>query len=422
MLLEQEEQALCYTSEEYVLDEDDDVTFDLKGDELFRVKRRRDTGSKENVGIASDGSIESFESPSDFALDNEAFDFERDVFQSRITTVEDCTCQFNKAFPGMPCRHILHICFKKDVSTYCVDCIDAKYLAMDEAFQKRQLYKLYSTPAPPMLQKEGQRAQQITKGERHALLLREFNAIVDVATHADQQTFENVLHKLSESFRALQESMTSRPRPVAPPAPPPVAPSTAATSTTAATTSVIKESPTDIKDLNGRLHMEERLLPVPDKLDVSTVLGKRVAVKWLPKTQGGWFTGQVVKVIDPQKDSISDSIPHDSRKGTCNVEVVYDAVEGDTTELHRGAFFHHSNMVNVATASIHSWGLIEHVGLSNLPAHQPPANPLQQVVKTGRKQSKRKGPAGGGPLGTKHAKSNNAKSVGDSPHKQNKNR
>ena len=166
--------------------------------------------------------------------------------------------------------------------------------------------------------------------------------------------------------------------------------------------------------------MEERLLQVPDKLDISTVLGKRVAVKWLPKSQGGWFTGQVVKVIDPQKDSISDSIPHDSKKGTCNVEVVYDPVQGDTTELHRGAFFHHSNMVDVATASIHSWGLIEHVGLSNVPAHQPPSNPLQRVVATGRKQSKRKLPAGGGPLGGKRPTRNNEASVGDSPHKQKK--
>jgi hypothetical protein len=217
MLLEQEEQALCYTSSAHNVD--DDGVIDVKGDEWFLVQRRPNTGSKETVGVdPQNGLIKSFESPSDFALDNEAFDFEH--LQSRVTTVEDCTCQFNKAFPGMPCRHILHICFKNDVSTYCMDCIDAKYLALDEAFQRRQLYKLFSTPAPPMQKHEGQRAQQLTKGERHALLLKEFNAVVDMATHADQQTFENVLHKLSESFRALQESMTSRPRPVAPLLPP----------------------------------------------------------------------------------------------------------------------------------------------------------------------------------------------------------
>ena len=82
---------------------------DLKGDELFLVKRRPNTGGKETVNLAPDGTIDDFESPSDFALDNEDFDFNH--LQSRVTTVEDCTCQFNKAFPGMPCRHNLHICF-----------------------------------------------------------------------------------------------------------------------------------------------------------------------------------------------------------------------------------------------------------------------------------------------------------------------
>ena len=375
LLLGQAEQAVAYKSKPYDRDaflgyeEDDGDEFVLEGEhddlqkqikragtELFSVTR--ETPQKAEVLEYDDfGQIKSFVSDSDFGCGTVEH-----KPRSRLTSFVACSCMFPITFGGIPCRHMIHVCVVNQTD-YKLANIDVKWLKADNQVDLARLRALYSTPAPVVETSSSTRqasAGALGLTERRALLTREFNAVVDVACRADQDTFAAALSALTQAFLHMT---TAKPQ---------HATRSAASSTTAPPVRA-KETFEDYRDLQATLGMEYWLAGVPNVVDVfgpnSAVLGKRVAVKWDKEGKPGWFVGTVVKAVNPAVDEFdtdSSCLCEPGKETHCNVQVKYDPVDGDTLDAIQNHVFGIHNMVDCgAQAPKFSWGIVEYRGLSN---------------------------------------------------------
>ena len=54
-----------------------------------------------------------------------------DSARLRRTSLAACSCQFHKAFGGLPCRHMIHMCIARGVQDYSVESTESKWRVVD---------------------------------------------------------------------------------------------------------------------------------------------------------------------------------------------------------------------------------------------------------------------------------------------------
>ena len=327
-----------------------------------------------------------------------------DTVRVHNTTTNWCSCQYTKAFGGLPCRHILYVLCVTQTKTYPIEIVAAKWLRRTPEASKSAVQQLYRTPAPSLPLSGAEDVTlgggQITREERHRLLSYDFQALVTATLNLHVNDFEKVLSTFRDMISQVLASggppVTSfRPFPTAQPGPS-VSKADQAKAQRAQEFARIAEwnktnSHTDTQSLEHAIGMERSLSDeLKNGVDLKRLLGKEIAFKFREKRNGGWMLGSVTRIFG-EHDAPSKDIPGWYEKGqTPNVTVNFPA---DTDIPESSHCLTLDNMVTEATASIRSWGFVIRKGLSNN-KNGPHRNPLKKP-KRGRAQSKRLAPSHG---------------------------
>jgi len=136
LLLEQEKESNYYTISDYEDDDDDEwqtpfsaalSISDIDNDCLVRVFRR-DTApdNRERLTYDEHGKVTSYSSDADYGCAS------LDAAEGRISSCIDCSCQFQKAYLGLPCRHSIAQCKLVQATEYPITSIGGRWLKIKD--------------------------------------------------------------------------------------------------------------------------------------------------------------------------------------------------------------------------------------------------------------------------------------------------
>ena len=363
----------------------------------FQVTYRDNAGSintKETLIFDDDGDVTSYPDDTDLGLSDAGR-------RMRFVTQDWCSCQHNKAWGGLICRHIIAVCQHLQLQSYSMEQVDPKWLKMSSTDIRARERQLLTTPIPKSLL-AFQSAKTVTEtglrpGEREQLLRYEMDAVLNVARTADDNTFQAVLQTLRQAFRDLDvpvprasRTTTAHPEHVLRPVVEPVdaAPATQAYQPT------MHQRPTngDAKDLQETLGPGYTLqAELANPFDLHTLQDEIILYKWDNKGSGGWFVGQVFEIFtDANRDQLMSKYKHFKPRANrqCNVIVEYEPDESGMQYV--GHTIEASNFTGNANASVCSWGIPTEMPLSNYQGQH--LRPPLRKPKLGRPESARKAP------------------------------
>ena len=383
----------------------DDVALSQAGCDLcdstftqFRVVYRDNASfstAKETLTFDDDGDVTSYPDDADMGLSDAGR-------RSRFTTQDWCSCQYNKAWGGLVCRHIIAVCQHLQLQSYNMERVDPKWLKMSDTEIRTRERQLLTTPIPKSLL-AFQSAKTVTEsglrpGERELLLRYEMDAVVNVARTADDNTFQAVLQTLRQAFRDLDvsappPSRTTTVRPEQTSAQPVVQPADAAP-VPQAPQPTMHTRPTngDAKDMQETLGPSYTLQAVlASPFDLQSLLDEMVLYKWGNKGSGGWFAGTVIEIFtDANRDQLMSKYTHFKPRANRQCTVIVEYEPDESGMRYVGHTLEASNFTGTANAPVCSWGIPAELPLSNYQGQQLRA-PLH-TVKLGRPDSARKAP------------------------------
>jgi hypothetical protein len=166
LVLEQEQQAMQYT----VISGDHE---DVEGKPSLEpgvmwVKRTASEKSCKLCDYGGDDEPRQFDCPTDYGLSDVGHGI---LVFLRQTSLEDCSCEYPRAFRGLPCRHMILAYILSGNTTYRTEIVAQKWLAMDEADELRMSLKLANTPAPtPASRASSSESSSSNRRDRYRLL------------------------------------------------------------------------------------------------------------------------------------------------------------------------------------------------------------------------------------------------------------
>ena len=203
LVLEQEAQAL-----QYKIVSDDDVELESHEMELEEGFVWIQRTSPTTAACQPCDYEASTDRPVNFVVDD---DFGlADSVRLRRTSLSTCSCQYNTAFGGLPCRHIIHMCFVRGIEDYNVESIESKWLVVDEAAvaaaREALLLKAYpsgTARAGP----SGSSTPTLNSLERFRALMVEARMVSELARES-VGTFQQVNDILVDLTRRLQRGLS----------------------------------------------------------------------------------------------------------------------------------------------------------------------------------------------------------------------
>ena len=271
--------------------------------------RRRGTTAPLNLVLTADGEI-------DWENTVGTEDFGRSEVSAphRITSLLHCSCQFDIAFGGIVCRHVIQCHSVKQSSLAdhkaVLNNIKTKWLQVDSTTSDRMIAKQRSAPdptiAPIRIRASG---GTLSRAERSQLLKQEFNVLSDLAL-ASNHHFDAIIEALKKTkldiLNPSQTSTAPRERPrfggnVTSDAQATTTPATTTEPTEPAPVAPTSASATDEADLNkllGGLRQTLSLAPTEDDLVDDgwwvKLVDREIAIKTKQKRAGGWCMGIIV--------------------------------------------------------------------------------------------------------------------------------
>ena len=299
-----------------------------------------------------DGEPQEFNCPTDYGLSDVGHGMT--VFL-RQTSLVDCSCQYPRAFGGLPCRHMIHTYIVSGQTTYNTTIIAQKWLAMDAAEELRMSLQLGNTPAPaPPARASSGESSSLNRRDRFRLLL---NHTRDVATLAceDPATFAQSDALFKELTRRLRRglSIDGAWGSAAEPA------NKQATQQQAHGTFQASEVPAaeDLKDWTASLGVSRRAVQsLPPRFDDETMdlgellVGYSILYKYNAKKSGGWYYAEVTD--------------YDDENGMAKLEFEID----NKVEWH---VIDRTRFTSGPAAPIRSWALVEVRPLHDVPSDMP---------------------------------------------------
>ena len=290
---------------------------------LRQVYRRNQNGTSRSLvlNLNDRGDINWASTPGeeDFGLD--------EVTTSRLTGLESCSCQFPKAFGGLPCRHLQHR-YAVEMTTdfdFLLAKIEPKWKIVPPAIVQKRVCELRMRPAPEIQPRYGSRAPQgMGRTKRYKVLSLLFDALAEVATVNDS-AFDiaaegmrtlinrtiNARYVSPAAAHAASAACWEAPAAAGPhvrlgeeqPVSGAAADAESAARAPAAATSNEKSSPTDDLSLKEILGVSLMPLPIaPTEYDMSedawweALLGKPIAYKEKGLGHGHWYLGRIIAV------------------------------------------------------------------------------------------------------------------------------
>ena len=320
MLIEQYKQSLNYQAS------------DESPDGKWTVKRLTTSGQLRTIDLKYDdsGFVLSYVCGADFGFSDTLAE------KSRTVTRQDCSCQYEVAFGGLPCRHELCVYSKRGVSSLPVGNIQSKWLNLSAAQNANNLNALRRFVAPSGGPVTPASTLALTRAERKIMILdlardvAELGSVSDEALWAVRQDFSNLCKVLSSKENS------------------------AATGTSVTDPAVRRKE--EMKSLLGHSRrlanfaINEHLF----KEGSSTLRGRPVLVLW---NAVGWQWGVIVDWLGDDEKEYHDATGKAGEKlMQCNFSVKYTDTTDPVKHILVKEMYYNTD---ARTLLQHTWGLVE---------------------------------------------------------------
>ena len=240
---------------------------------------------------AGDGSVQTYEDPLDFGLQDTARRFRR-------TTLTGCSCGFFTAFGGLPCRHMLLLYILQQEQSFPLELVCSKWrqLAVDEEHRLHEA--LHRTLRPRLITsaQSAPRAQSMTRNERYRLFVAEAKIAAELVC-SKQADFDYAFDILQGVTQRVREGNLAEPEGHTRECELPQA----TTLPAAQGEDSAMVSKTDVDDLIETigLQLEADAPPTEEQCETrGAFLGRYIAYKWGAKKTGGWWLGNVTEQFE----------------------------------------------------------------------------------------------------------------------------
>ena len=295
LLLSQYGQALKYAAEEL------EGEFDDQGNQYYLVKYTGEYKPGDFSPVLNeDGQVKSWISNVDFGIGD------CDLNQAgHVTSLLDCSCQYENFF-GIPCRHKIWVSLRDQANELMFLHRDgSKWFTLEPADTQRAVFNLRMTPASrasgaPYTKPE------TTRSDRHAIIMDELSAIVDVAAATEDNT-DILLKSLPALRSAIQAGRILIPLSAQASEPAATACSGGSADHAQASAAALSRDQSALQKVIGTQHVPRTQVSQALLNNTDAMIGKFIAYKFSSRGKGGFWRGQITSSSD---QSVKNYVAH----------------------------------------------------------------------------------------------------------------